>query len=181
MNKKRVYELVFRYLILVILGIPNLFIFYAIFTPLTIKPTFFLFSLIDSSAYILENTSNVIFFRGYFATIIPACVAGAAYYLLIILNLTTPMNIKKRIVSILFLLTTFLVLNLTRLFVFAILLTQGYQNYFGLAHNVTWYFGSTVLVILIWFSNVLIFKIKDTPIYSDLKQIYLDIKKIDEP
>jgi len=179
MNKSGVYYILLRYLILIILGIPNLYLFYLVFTPLTVKPTFFLLSMIDPSSYIVEGTTNVIFFKGYFASIIPACVAGAAYYLLLILNLTTPMSVKKRIGSIMFLLTSFLVLNLVRIFIFAMLLTKGYQ-YFDFTHNVTWYFGSTVLVILIWFSNVLIFRIRDIPIYSDLKQIYLDIKKIDE-
>ena len=179
MDKKSVYSILFRYGILIILGIPNLFLFYAIFTPLTIKPIFAFFSAIDSASYIVEGTNNVIFFKGYYATIISACVAGAAYYLLLILNLTTPMNIKKRLGSIMFLLGMFLILNLLRIFIFGILLTKGYQ-YFDITHAVTWYFGSTGLVILIWFSNVLLFRIRDIPIYSDIKQIYLDIKKIDE-
>ena len=180
MDKKNMYYLLLRYIILVILGIPNLFLFYAIFTPLTIKPTFAFFSVVDPTAYIVEGTNNVIFFKGYFATIIPACIAGAAYYLLLILNLATPMNIKKRIESTVFLMVTFLILNLFRIFIFASLLAEGYK-YFDITHAATWYFGSTILVVLIWFSNVLIFKIKDIPVYSDLKQIYLDIKKIDEP
>src|SRR3989344_9015522 len=179
MEKKRVYGLLVRYLLLIVLGVPNLFLFYAVFTPMTIKPTFAFFSAIDPSSYIVENTDNVIFFKGYYATIIPACVAGAAYYLLLILNLTTPMNVKKRIPSIVFLLGAFLILNLSRILIFALLLAKGYQ-YFDITHALTWYFGSTVLVILIWFGNVLLFRIRDIPIYSDIKQIYLDIKKIDD-
>jgi len=178
MNKKEVFFLLSRYVILIILAIPNLFIFYFIFTPLTVYPTFYLLSIIDPTSYIVEGTSNVIFFKGYFASIIPACVAGAAYYLLLILNLTTPMTIKKRIWSITYLLGAFLILNLIRIFVFAMLLFKGYQ-YFDLTHKATWYFGSTVLVIIIWFSNVLIFKIKNIPIYTDLKHIFQEIRAKD--
>jgi len=176
MDKKSVYFVFLRYLILIILGVPNLYLFYAVFTPLTIKPTFMFLSWVDPMSYLVAGTTNVIFFKGYFASIIPACVAGAAYYLLLILNLTTPMDsVKKRIGSITFILGAFLLLNLLRIFIFAMLLAKGYQ-YFDLTHTATWYFGSTVLVVLIWFSNVLIFRIKSIPIYSDLKQIYSDIK-----
>ncbi len=175
MNKKEVYSLLIRYIILIILGIPNLFIFYFVFTPLTVEPTFFILSLIDPNAYILQDAPNTIFFKGYFASIIPACVAGAAYYLLLILNLTTPMEIRKRMVSILFLFGSFLVINLARITVFALLLFKGFQ-YFDITHTATWYFGSTVMVILIWFSNVLIFRIKSIPIYTDIKRIYHDMK-----
>jgi len=176
MEKKGALFLLFRYLILILIGVPNLFLFYFIFTPLTVQPTFFVLSLIDPTSYIVENTNNVIFFKSYFASIIPACVAGAAYYLLLILNLTTPMSIKKRIGSIFFLFGAFLFLNLIRITLFALLLTKGYQ-YFDLTHTATWYFGSTAMVVLIWFANVLVFRIKDIPIYTDFKTLLKDTKK----
>ena len=176
MEKKEVVSLLARYVILIVLGIPNLYLFYLVFTPLTVYPTFFLLSLIDSSSYIVENAINTIFFKGYYASIIPACVAGAAYYLLLILNLTTPMKIKKRIWSITFLFGSFLFLNLIRILVFALIITKGGENYFDVIHAATWYFGSTAMVVLIWFSNILIFRIKTIPIYTDIKQIAQDIK-----
>ena len=87
MNKKEAFFLLSRYTILIILGIPNLLLFYIIFTPLTVYPIFWILNFFyDAILYPL----NVIFFKGYFASIIPACVAGAAYYLLLILNLITP-------------------------------------------------------------------------------------------
>ena len=178
MEKKRVYFVFLRYLILIVLGIPNLYLFYAIFTPLTVGPTFYLFSLIDSSSYILDpltTTNPTIFFKGAFASIIPACVAGAAYYLLLILNLTTPMSLKKRLWSIAFLFGAFLIINLARIVLFGFLLTENF-NSFDLAHTATWYFGSTIMVVLIWFANVLIFRIKTIPIYTDIKGIVSDIR-----
>ena len=175
MDKKSLFDLISRYLLLLVIGLPNLYFFYFIFTPLTVQPTFFLLSLIDTSSYIVNGTNNVIFFKGYFASIIPACVAGAAYYLLLILNLSTPMNLKKRVHSVIFLLGVFLFFNLLRIFIFALLLSKGYQ-YFDLTHTATWYIGSTFLVIIIWFSSVHIFKIKEIPVYTDFKNIMSEIK-----
>lgn len=178
MDKKSTYFVFLRYLVLIILGIPNLYLFYLIFTPLTVGPTFYIFSLIDSASYVLDplTTANpTIFFKGAFASIIPACVAGAAYYLLLILNLTTPMSLKKRLWSILFLFGVFLIINLGRIVLFGFLLTENF-NSFNLAHTATWYFGSTIMVILIWFANVLIFKIKNIPVYTDIKNIISDIR-----
>jgi len=120
------------------------------------------------------NPGAVIFIKGFYATIIPACVAGAAYYFLLILNLTTPMGLKKRIGSILFLFSTFLFLNILRIIIFAAIISEDFQ-YFNQAHTFTWYFGSTLLVILIWFTNVKIFKIKDIPVYTDIKSIWKDV------
>jgi hypothetical protein len=58
---------------------------------------------------------NVIFIKGYYAEIINACIAGAAYYFLLILNLSTPMEISKRIKSLVFMFLTFLIINILRI------------------------------------------------------------------
>ena len=44
MNKQNAFNIFFRYLFLLILGLGNLFIFYVIFTPLTIYPVKFILS-----------------------------------------------------------------------------------------------------------------------------------------
>ena len=97
-------------------------------------------------------------------------------YLLLILNLTTPMRLNKRLKSILFLFSTFLILNIIMILIFSFILESGY-NSFDLAHEFTWYFTSTTLVVLIWFSNVKLFKIKKIPVYSDFKSIYEKIRR----
>jgi len=172
MEAKEVFNLLLRYVILIALGIPNLYLFYLIFTPATVYPTFWILNYLYDAVLFPGNT---IFFKGYYASIIPACVAGSAYYLLLILNLTTPMKIKKRVASILFLFTSFLLLNLLRITIFASLITKGYE-YFDFAHTATWYFGSTAMIIIIWFANVLIFRIYSIPIYTDLKNITKDLR-----
>lgn len=170
--EKKYLNLAGRYVVLLLLGLNQLKLFYLIFTPLTVYPVFWVLSLVDNSSRLLEG--NLIFFSGFYAQIIPACVAGAAYYLLFILNLTTPMKVDQRVKSLSFLLLSFLFLNVLRILVFASLLANGSQ-YFDLAHNVVWYFGSTVMVIVIWFVNVWFFKIRAIPIYSDVKEVFGEV------
>lgn len=176
MDNKEAGFLILRYLLLLPLGIITILIEMGrlidpIFTPLTVQPVyFFLHRLYD--AVLLEG--NVLFFKGYYAEIITACVGIAAYYFLLILNLTTPMHPIKRVKSLAFILLTFLILNIIRIVVFGTLMFRGYQ-YFDITHQLTWYFGSTILVILIWFANVLIFKVSAIPIYTDVKNLSRDI------
>ncbi len=164
---------------------------YSIFTPLTIYSVFGLIksqygaSLLRSEATItcdiatnifpfmkyLVCVNTTIFFKGYYASIIPACIAGSAYYLLIILNLTTPMEKKTRIKSLLFIILLFFITNVLRIFIFANIYANKGFDFFAIAHAATWYFGSTILVLLIWFSNVIIFKIHNIPIYTDIKNL----------
>jgi len=172
MKAGRVTELVVRYLILLLAGLFNLTLFYAVFTPLTVYPLYWILSVIDSGTKLLEG--NFFYFRGEFLEIIEACVAGAAYYLLLILNMTTPMKLKKRMQSILFLMGSFLVINIIRIGIFAELAVSG-SEYFDVAHNIVWYFGSTVIVVAVWFLNVWLFKIKNIPIYSDAKDLFEDV------
>ncbi len=173
MDKKEVINISIRYLILIILGLFNLYLFYLIFTPLTVYPSFWLIKLFYG-ARILDG--NVISFsKGYLASIIPACVGGAAYYLLTILNLSTPLSNRKRLYSLLFLFSSFLLINIIRIFIFASLITIGFQ-YFDLTHAAVWYLGSTVFVVIIWFVNVRIFDINDVPVFTDIRRIYSDIK-----
>lgn len=174
MKAKEAYDLVARYVVLGLLGTFNLKLFYLIFTPLTVYPVFWIVSLFTESSTLLPG--NILFFSGLpdYVEIIPACIAGAAYYLLIILNLSTPMEIDKRMKSLGFILLTFLVLNVARILIFIGLLNLGYQ-YFDIAHSFVWYFGSTILIILIWFLNVWMFKIQGIPVYTDFKRIFGDI------
>lgn len=188
-------SIIFRYGLLLVLGLGNLFIFYLIFTPLTVYPVFGLISSIHEASLlrgdlsqacvVLQNIpllskiacmNTTIFFKGYFASIVSACVAGSAYYLLLILNLSTPMKNKQRVKSILFLIFMFLILNIFRIFGFALLFSIKGFELFDLAHTATWYFGSTIFVVLLWFANVTIFKIKSIPIYTDFKFILSQIR-----
>ncbi len=159
-----------RYLILILLGI-NLNLFYFIFTPLTVYSVFFLlnifFSVSLSGITISLNNFNI--------KIVEACIAGSAYYLLAILNLTTKMKIKKRVLSLLFLFSSFFVINVFRIFLFSAILLKSF-SLFNTLHLITWYFLSGIIVFLIWVLNIKIFNIKKVPVYSDLRFLF-NIKK----
>lgn len=177
MNSSEAKSLVLRYGALLALGFVNYLLgenglFYAIFTPVTINSVYFILHLLYNATFF---EPNIIFFKGYYATIISACVAGSAYYLLLILNLSTPMNGMKRLASLTMLFVSFLIINILRIVLFASLLFKGYK-YFDLAHLATWYFGSTILVVILWFFVVLSFDIKGAPIISDIKLLWAEIK-----
>ena len=162
-----------RYVLVLALALGNLAVIYAIFTPLTVFPVYWVLHAMYNAQYLI---GNIIHFKGYYAEIISACVAGAAYYFLILLNMSTPMSFKKRIYSLVFLLGSFLVLNILRILIFARVLFVGYA-YFDLVHEITWYIGSTVLVVAIWFVNVYLFRIEDIPVYTDFKAFIADIRR----
>lgn len=166
--------LITRYLVLLLLSFNSLFLIYMLVTPITIYPVFTVLHYWYDDAQLLGT--NTIFFKGYYAKIVAACVAGAAYYLLAILNLTTPMSVKTRIKSLIFLFFSLLSLNIIRILVFARLFEKGF-NYFDITHAITWYAGSTVLVLIVWFANVFLFKIKEIPVYSDMKEILCAAKQ----
>lgn len=160
-----------RYLVLLtlILLYP---IIYKIFTPLTIYPTLTLLKLFFSNVSLSQNTVIINFQTPI--EIIPACIAASAYLLLLILNLTTPMALKKRIYTLLFSFIALLILNILRISLFSVL---TYQNFslFDITHKLSWYFLSTLFVIGIWFLTIKIFKIKQVPIYSDTKYLLKNI------
>ena len=166
---KNFMEIFVRYFILLLVSLNSLWIFYFIFTILTIYPVFlilrFFFNAILVSNVIIINNKIPI-------ELIQACIAGSAYYLLLILNLSTPgIKIKKRITMIFFAFASLLVINILRIVILSAILLQNFLV-FVTAHQFVWYFMSTIFIILIWFSEVKIFKIKEIPFYSDIKLLY---------
>lgn len=156
-----------RYVLLLVLGLNGLIVFYTIFT----SPTIYFSKLMSSLFYeTLLLPGNVLLIEGQYIKIVSACVAGSAYYLLTILNLTTPMSFRQRIKSLVFVLSAFFIFNSIRIFIFSHLSIIGYE-YFDTAHLASWYIGSIALVIGIWFSNQYLFKIKEVPVLSDIKKI----------
>jgi len=165
----KIKSIVIRYLILILISLPNLYIFYLIFTPLTIYPSFYLIKIFFN----VSLTENLIFsnFSLLSIELIPSCIAGAAYYLLLILNLSTP-NIKqkKRINLILLSFAAFLILNILRIFILGLFFFSG-SELFDLTHKLFWYSVSTVFVVGIWFVQVKLFHIHEIPFYSDVKYL----------
>ena len=157
----------FRYLILLFLILFSLSYFYKILTPLTIYPTITLLKIFFNQVSLSQNI--IIIDSKTAIEIIPACISASAYLLLLILNLTTPMSLKKRICTLLFSFILLLTLNIFRITLFSILACYNF-SLFDLTHKISWYFLSTIFVIAVWFSTVKLFKIKQIPVYSDIKK-----------
>ena len=166
-GRNSIYSIFVRYLLLIITVLPGFWIFYFIFTPLTIYPVYFILKLFFQTVL----TGNVIFIGNYSTPIeiVDACVAGSAYYLLLIFNLSIP-NIKfaNRIKMICFAFVSFLIVNIARIVILSIIFVLK-PNIFDISHKLSWYVGSIILVVGIWFIEVKKFKIKGIPFYSDLK------------
>lgn len=174
-NAKQIFGLVVRYLFLVLLVFSGYNIIYFILGKVTIYPSLWLLKLVYHSTSLLPGT-NTLFVSGYYIDIIEACIAVAAYYLLLFLNLTTHMTIQKRVKSIIFLVFSFLILNVLRIVIFSIFFLSGYA-FFSVAHTITWYIGSTLLVAFIWFVNAWMFKIREIPVYSDIISLIRKAKR----
>jgi exosortase/archaeosortase family protein len=166
---KKVVNFGIRYLILILVAFPGLILFYKIFSPLTIYPSYWLLGLFfDTSIY-----SNIILLDNSFVVeIIPACVMGSAYYLLLVLNLSVPnIKLKKRIIMLLTAFTSLLIVNILRIVLLGSLYNLG-SIWGDPLHTFFWYFLSIAFVIGIWFAQVKIFKVKDIPFYTDLKFLF---------
>jgi len=165
---KQFIDLLIRYAILIIVALPNFWLFYFIFTPLTVYPIYFLLSLFFETSLM----GNIILIGKFPIELIPACIAGSAYYLLLILNLSTPkIKFQKRVKMIFFSFTFLLILNILRIFLLSLIFISG-TSLFDISHKLFWYLGSTVFVVGIWFIEVKLFKIKEIPFYSDIKFLY---------
>ena len=167
-NLKNFLNIFIRYLILILISFPSLYIFYLIFTPLTVYPAYFLINLFFNASL----CGTLISIPNFSINIIPACIAGSAYYLLLILNLSIP-NVKflKRIKMIGFSFLFLLIINILRIFLLSLFVVSG-SSWFDVTHKFFWYFMSTIFIIIIWFLEVKLFKIKEIPFYSDLKFLY---------
>ena len=174
-NRGVISDILIRYVLLILVAIPNLWLFYTIFTPLTSYPVFFLLDLFYDALLI---SGNIILINLMIPIeLIQACIAGAAYYLLLILNLSTrDIKLKTRVKMIAFSFLVFLVANILRIFVLSIIAISG-SSFFDITHIIFWYALSTVFVVAIWFAEVRLFKVKAIPFYSDIKFLYKNKKR----
>lgn len=162
--------IVLRYLILILVAIPNLWIFYTIFTPLTAYPVYWLLGLFYDVS--LLNKAIILINQNISIELIEACIAGSAYYLLLILNLSTPgIKVSKRIKIAALSFLVFLVINILRIFTLSLVAVSG-SSFFDITHRIFWYALSTIFVVGIWFAEVKAFNIKAIPFYSDIKFLY---------
>ena len=167
MNKqsKRIRGIFLRYFLLLFAGIGNLYIFYKILTPITVVSVGAMLSLFTE----IIISGNLILVKSVIIEIAPACVAGAAFYLLFILIFTTAeIKPKKRFLAIITATAMLFFLNISRIVFLSLLVNKAY---FFVVHWVLWHIASTLFVVAVWFIIVWIYKIKSVPIYSDIKYL----------
>lgn len=166
---KKLTDIFARYLIMVLASVSGLWIFYFIFTPLTVYPVYFILNLFFDKVLLING---VILINSTFPIeLVKACIAGSAYYLLLILNLATPkIVLKKRIKILAITFLSLLVLNILRIILLSSVYVSG-SLWFNSLHMFFWYFANIVFVVGIWFFMVKRFKIKTIPFYSDMKFI----------
>lgn len=159
------FDIIIRYLLILLAGSFNLYLFYFFLTPLTLYGSYFLLSLFyDVILYTEGFLINDVFFE-----LVKACVGGSAFFLLFILNLSSrDIGFYKRINILLFSFLCLYIFNVLR-----ILLMVSIYNfyYFEFVHMFFWYFISTLFVFCLWIFSVWFFKIKTIPVYSDFRFI----------
>lgn len=176
-GNRKILGIALRYFILVIAAIPGLAIFYYVFTPLTTYPVYFILDIFYETLFIYGDVPVILLNELVPIELVAACIAGSAYYLLLILNLSTPgMKVDQRIKAIAFSFAVFLLANVLRIVILSALAVAD-SAYFDVTHTVFWYGISTVLVVGIWFAEVKVFRIKEIPIYSDLKYLVKEARK----
>ncbi len=148
-------------------------VFYSIIYPLTVYPAYF-FTNLFYGAYLVGNS---IFVSGNVVNIIPACVAGIAYSLLLFLILFTKgisfgKGLKMFVVGSLLI----LVMNVLRIDLLIYVLVEFGSDLFDKVHLVFWNFISGLYVAFVWIFLVKKFRVSSIPIVSDVKYLYTSIK-----
>ena len=170
-QSKKLTNLFTRYIIILLLGLGNLFIFYKTLTPLTLYTLKTILSIFTKATI----SENIITTQNFQVQLIPACIAGSAYYLLLILNLSTPdIKLNKRLKILLLSFLSLLILNILRIL---FLISINKTILFNPLHEIFWYAISTIFVIAIWIFLVKKYKIKNTPAYDDLRFLSKLVKK----
>lgn len=158
-----------RYMLLFLFVLTNIFSF--LLPQATIKASFYIISIFTQATL----TNSTITFQSHSIEIIPACIALSAYYLLLILNLSTPMPIKKRMYSLILTFALLFLVNVFRIAVFSFIFVSS-QSLFTAFHFITWILLSSIIVFLVWYTGIKVFGIKGIPVYSDLKFLVKQIR-----
>lgn len=165
-ESKKIIDIFARYFFLVLIGLGNFYLIYKTLTPLTVNTVNFILSFF-TNPNLIGNTISLP--GGATLKIINACVAGSAFYLLLLLALTTSdIKPKIRIKMIFFSFVIFFTLNILRIL---ILIPMIGRPYFEAVHWFFWNILSTIIVVAIWLGVIKFYKIKTIPVYSDLKYI----------
>ncbi len=161
---KDIKDIILRYCLIITVSV-FMNIFYFIFNPITLYASYGILSIFFSAVI----SGNVISVNGFDIEMVNACTAGSAYLLLFLLNFSTKgIGMKKRLGIFLVDASVFLVFNLARIAILSVMLVNN-SAFFDITHVVFWYALSVLVVVAIWIATVRYFRIKATPLISDIK------------
>ena len=141
-----------------------------IFTPLTIYGSYAVLNIIFN----VGINGRVLLVNGFPFEIIEACVAGIAYYLLwLLVFLTKDVSAIERIKILAYGFMLIFVMNISRIWLLVFLAMKYSFHWFNIVHLAFWYFLTGIFVALVWIFLVVHFKVKNIPVYSDIKALYL--------
>lgn len=163
-NKKEkiFFEIFIRYIIILLFGLGNLFIFYFLLTPIT---TYSVYGIVNIYHDVQLSKSGLLFFEDFNVGLIDSCIAGGAFYLLFILIMSIGrINLRKRLSVLFSSFGLFLFFNIIRILVLIEL--YGTKS-FVFAHWFLWNIMSTLFVIGIWFFMVKKYNIESYPFLTD--------------
>ncbi len=161
-------RLIIRMLLLLFIIFFSKDILFPILEFLTIKLSYIL--LLPLNPQIVNYTTFTI--RSHLIEIVPACIALSAYILLYILILSTK-DIQREKLFKLFIIGTssLLIINIIRIDLLIYMLTLMGSRLFETVHLFFWKILSGVVVVFIWIYLIRKYKIKNIPIYSDVKYL----------
>lgn len=179
MKKKRRLSYEAKLLIRLVIAALLLFyfnIFYIIFTPLTVYPLYFFLKILNYAPILQQRVNPTIIVNNTALAIIPACVAGAAYALFVLLILLTKdIDFKKSIKIFLFGAFLILAMNVLRLMFLAIIFLNFDARWFDLIHLFLWKVVASAYVAFVWIFLIWKFKVKAIPIISDLGYLWENV------
>lgn len=149
-------------------------IFYLIFSPLTLFWSYYFLKLFIPGVMLIGTKLITI---GNTFSFVPACTAASAYLLLALLILLTKgMSWMRRIELFVWGSLGILAFNIFRIELL-LLFFFNVSSAYSTLHLLFWKFLSTLFVFLLWIMMTKRFKIRNVPIYSDLKYILSKFKR----
>ena len=167
-----------KLIIRILIALSIFIIPYSLITKIFLKATIAVVYFLSSFSYSPIINHNSIIIDNKILDFIPACIATSAYllfYLLILL--TKDINLKKMIYIALIGSLIIFILNIIRIeILISVFLNYG-VNLFNKIHFIFWSLISTTFVAIVWIFLSYKFKIKEIPLYSDIKYLLKKSKK----
>jgi len=143
-------------------------LFYVIFSPLTLGSTY----LLLQTVYEVSLSGTTITIDSASFIFIPACSAAIAYLLLAeLLLVTRDITLQQGLRMFFIGAAAIFFMNIARIVILVFVYLNFGKNYFDLVHIVFWHVVSTIFVAAVWIALVEWYKIKQIPVYSDIKEI----------